>query len=306
MNQKNQTSKNDVYQIVTNKIIEQLEKGCVPWKRPWTAAGLPQNLITRKPYRGINVMLLVSCNYSQNFFLSAKQAQELGAKIKEGQKAQIVIYWKREEKKDEQTGEIKVESLLRYYRVYNISQCEGLPEDKLPHVDMQNQPILNCEEIAEGMHKRPAIQQVEDAAYYHPIHDYVNMPPMKNFLHSEAYYSTLFHELVHSTGHTSRLNRKDLMQMKPFNSEKYSFEELVAEIGSSFLNSLTGIEQKEFQQNASYIQGWLGRLKNDKRLIVAASTMAQKAVDFILDIRHDAQTEKEELKEENESNTLSA
>src|SRR6185436_5795076 len=201
MNQKNQTSKNDVYQIVTNKIIEQLEKGCVPWKRPWTSAGLPQNLITRKPYRGINVMLLASCNYSQNFFLTFKQAKDLGGKIKKGAKTQIVIYWKKEEKADTEGGEKKVKSILRYYLVYNISQCEGLPEDKLPHVDMQNQPILNCEEIVNGMPQCPAIQQVEDTAYYHPIHDYVNMPPMKNFLHSEAYYSTLYHELVHSTGH---------------------------------------------------------------------------------------------------------
>jgi antirestriction protein ArdC len=306
MNQKNQTSKNDVYQIVTDRIIKQLEAGCVPWKRPWTSAGLPQNLVTRKPYRGINVLSLAACNYSQNFFLTQKQTEELGAKIKQGQKAQIVIYWKKLEKEDPKSGEMVSESILRYYKVYNISQCEGLPEDKLPHVDMQNYPILDCEEIVQGMPKCPAIQQVDDCAYYHPIHDYVNMPPMKNFLHSEAYYSTLFHELVHSTGHTSRLNRKELMQIKPFNSEMYSLEELVAEIGASFLNSLTGIEQKEFQQNASYIQGWLKRLKNDKRLVVTAGGQAQKAVDFILDVRHDDQPEKEKQEETNESNPVSA
>jgi antirestriction protein ArdC len=169
---------------------------------------------------------------------------------------------------------------------------------------MQNYPILDCEEIAQGMPKCPSIQQVEDCAYYHPVHDYLNMPPMKNFLHSEAYYSTLFHELVHSTGHTSRLNRKELMQIKPFNSEMYSLEELVAEIGASFLNSLTGIEQKEFQQNASYIQGWLKRLKNDKRLVVTASGQAQKAVDFILDVRYDDPSEKEKQEETNETNTV--
>src|ERR1041384_2769441 len=306
MNQTNQTSKNDVYQIVTNRIIEQLEKGVVPWKRPWTAAGLPQNLITRKPYRGINVMLLASANFSQNFFLTQKQAEELGGKIKDGQKAQIVVYWKREEKENETSGEKRVQSFLRYYRVYNISQCEGLPEDKLPHVDLQNQPILECQEIVDGMPNCPPIQQVEDCAYYHPVHDYVNMPPMKSFLHSEAYYSTLFHELVHSTGHTSRLNRKELMQTKPFDSEMYSFEELVAEIGASFLNSLTGIEQKEFQQNASYIQGWLKKMRNDKRLVVLASVQAQKAVDFILAIKAETEVQPEEPQSRNESNAVSA
>ncbi|HKR03959.1 MAG TPA: ArdC-like ssDNA-binding domain-containing protein [Bacteroidia bacterium] len=304
MNQKNQTSKNDVYQIVTNKVIEQLEKGCVPWKRPWTAAGLPQNLITRKPYRGINVMLLAQCGYSQNLFLTFKQAKELGASIKKGEKAQIVIYWKRIVKEGPEEG--ATESILRYYKVYNISQCNGIPESKLPPPELQNEPILDCEQIIIEMPKRPAIQQVEDTAYYHPIHDYVNMPPMKNLLHSEAYCSTLFRQLIHSTGHTSRINRKELMQMKPFNSEMFTLEELIAEMGASFLNSLTGIEQKEFQQDTSYIQGWLSKLKNDKRLIVTAGGLAQKAVDFILDVRHDDLTEKEKNVETNESNSVSA
>jgi antirestriction protein ArdC len=304
MNQKNQSSKNDVYQIVTDRIIKQLEAGCVPWKRPWTAAGLPQNLISHKPYRGINLMLLASCGYSRNFFLTFKQVEELGGKIKNGEKPQPVIYWKKMEKENPKTGEIFVDSVLRYYRVFNISQCEGISPAKLLPADLINEPILFCEDIVRGMPQCPPIQQVEDAAYYHPVHDYVNMPPMKNFLHSEAYYSTLFHELIHSTGHTSRLNRKELMQLKPFNSEMYSFEELVAEVGASFLNSLTGIGQKEFEQNAAYIQGWLKRLKNDKRLIVTAGGQAQKAVDFILDLKLDMQMQSEESASLNESNTL--
>ena len=284
--QNQKTEHRDVYQLVTNRIIEQLEKGCVPWKRPWTAAGLPQNLITRRPYRGINVLLLATCNYSQNFFLTFKQAGELGAKIKSGEKAHPVVYWKRIETEDEDTGEMIPESVLRYYNVFNIAQCENIPESKLPPADLPNEAILECESIIHEMPKRPPIQQVEDMAYYHPTHDYVNMPPRKSFLQSEAYYSTLFHELVHSTGHTSRLNRRELMQMKPFNPEMYSFEELVAEIGASYLNSLTGIEQKEFEQNAAYIEGWLKRLKNDKRSIITASGQSQKAVDFILGVNY--------------------
>ncbi len=279
------TSNRDVYQIVTNRIIEQLEKGCVPWKQPWTKTGLPQNLVTRRPYRGINVWLLSMLGYALNYFLTFKQVNELGGRIRKGEKAHIVVFWKWEEKTNEATGEKTKESFLRYYMVYNIAQCDGIPESKLPPKDLVNEPILNCEEILDSMPKRPAVQQVEDCAYYHPAYDYINMPPMKSFLHSEAYYSTLFHELVHSTGHITRLNRKELMQTKPFNSEMYSFEELLAEIGASFLNSLTGIEQKQFEQSASYIQGWLGRLKNDKRLIVSASAHAQKAVDFILDLK---------------------
>jgi antirestriction protein ArdC len=277
--------KRDVYQIVTDRIIEELEKGCVPWKRPWTSAGLPQNLITRKPYRGINVWLLALCNYSQNYFLTFKQAQAIGAKVKKGEKSHLVIFWKWDEKKDPETEEIIKVPFIRYYMVYNIAQCENVPSSKIPPSEAQNDPILDCEQIIHEMPQGPPIKQVEDIPYYHPIHDYVNMPPMKNFLHSEAYYSTLFHELVHSTGHSSRLNRKELMQIKPFNSEMYSFEELVAEIGASYLNSLTGIAAREFEQNTAYIQGWLAKLKNDKRLIISASAQAQRATDFILDVK---------------------
>ena len=280
-----QTKTRDVYQIVTNKIIEQLEKGCVPWKQSWTAAGVPQNLITRKPYRGINIWMLASAGYSQNYFLTFKQAGELDARIKKGQKAHIVVYWKLEEKPDTETGEKKKEAFLRYYLVYNISQCEGIPEAKLP-LEHYNEPMLNCEEIINEMPQCPAIRQVEDFPYYHPKHDYINMPPKKSFEKQESYYSTLFHELVHSTGHTSRLNRKELMITDPFKTEMYSFEELVAEMGASYLNSLVGLSQEEINQNAAYIQGWLKRLRNDKRMIVLASGNAQKAVDFILDIKN--------------------
>ena len=291
-----QTKTRDVYQIVTNKIIEQLEKGCVPWKQPWTTAGVPQNLITRKPYRGINIWMLASAGYSQNYFLTFKQAGELGARIKKGQKAHIVVYWKLEEKTDPEPREKKKETFLRYYLVYNVAQCEGIPEAKLP-MEHYNEPMLNCEEVINEMPKKPDIRQVEDFPYYHPKHDYVNMPPIKSFVNSDSYYSTLFHELVHSTGHTNRLNRKELMSSKSFNSEMYSFEELVAEMGASYLNSLTGIAQNQLNQNAAYIEGWLKRLRNDKRMIVMASGHAQKAVDFILDIKNVSSEAEPESKE---------
>jgi antirestriction protein ArdC len=275
----------DVYAIVTNRIIEHLEKGVIPWHQPWTDAGLPKNMITGKNYRGINVWLLASLKYPQNYYLTFKQVRDLGGTVKKGEKAQEVIFWKWLEKENNETNEIKKIPLLRYYNVFNIDQCTGIPKEKLPLViERKNNPIEACEKIITEMPKRPDIRYDEHRAYYNKAQDFVNMPKVETFLNSEGYYGTLFHELVHSTGHNERLNRIELTNSKGFRTQEYAVEELTAEMGASYLKSYAGIPIEQLENNAAYIQGWLERLKNDKRFIVHSSAQAQKATDFILNV----------------------
>ncbi|MFH2141275.1 MAG: ArdC-like ssDNA-binding domain-containing protein [Bacteroidota bacterium] len=290
----------DVYEIVTNRIIEHLEKGVIPWQKPWTEAGHPKNLITGKNYKGINVWLLSTLNYAQNYFLTFKQVKELGGQVKKGEKSQEVIFWKWLEREDEEDGNKKNIPLLKYYNVFNIDQCDGIPIEKIPpKIERQNDPIETCEKIINEMQKRPEIRNKEQQAYYHKIDDYINIPKTESFLSSESYYGALFHELVHSTGHKERLDRKELTQSKGFRTNDYAVEELTAEMGASYLKSLSGIPIEQLENNAAYIQGWLERLKKDKKFIVYASAQAQKATDYILNIRN--QEKEPELVEQNEN-----
>jgi antirestriction protein ArdC len=271
----------DVYSIVNERIIQHLEKGVIPWRQPWTNSGHPKNLITRKNYRGINVMLLSSLHYAQNYFLTFKQVKELGGKVKQGEKSCPVIYWNWIEKENGQE-QTKL-PLLRYYNVFNISQCEDIPQDKLPiTLEKQNDPIKACEDIISNMPNRPDIRHNEHRAYYSPTEDYINVPDAKTFIDSASYYSTLFHELVHSSGHSSRLNRNEVMGNNRFRSKPYAQEELTAEMGACYLKSYAGIPIENLDNNAAYINNWLGKLKGDKKFIVQASTQAQKATDYIL------------------------
>jgi antirestriction protein ArdC len=282
-NQNNKTI--DVYSIVTNRIIEHLEKGNIPWQKPWTDAGLPKNLITGKPYRGINVWLLNTLNYSQNSFLTFKQVHDLGATIKKGEKSQPVIFWKWIEKENSETKEIEKVPLLKYYNVFNIDQCDGLPIEKLPPIiERNNNPIEDCEKIISEMQSKPEIRYNDQRAYYNKTGDFINMPKMETFTKSEDYYGTLFHELVHSTGHNERLNRKELVKNVSMRTEDYAVEELTAEMGASYLKSYAGIPIEQLKNNVAYIQGWLERLKKDKKFVVYASSQAQKATDYILNV----------------------
>ena len=286
-NQQNQpTTTKDIYQIVTNHIIEKLENKIVPWQKPWTEAGLPRNLVSNKPYKGINVWLLNSLNYSQNYFLTFNQIKELGGSVKKGEKSQMVVFWKWLEKEDEKTKEIKKTPLLKYYTVFNIDQCTGIPKDKLPVKEVkENNPIESCEKVVNEMPKKPIIKYEEQRAFYHSGQDYVNMPKPETFVSSARYYGTLFHELVHATGHSERLNRKELLEQKGPQTRDYAIEELTAEMGASYLKSYTGIPHQNFEDNIAYMQHWLEKLKKDKKFIVHANGQAQKAVDYILNER---------------------
>lgn len=291
----------DVYTLVTERIIEHLEKGTIPWRQPWTDAGMPTNLATGKEYRGVNVLLLASLCYQRNSFLTFRQAKELGGSVKKGEKSHPVVFWKRIEKENETTKEKEIIPLLRQYHVFNIAQCEGIPPEKLPPViECNNDPIKSCEDIIEKMRHRPEIRHEKHQAFYDSKYDFVNVPEPKTFVNSASYYGTLFHELLHSTGHASRLNRKELVEQGRFGSELYATEELTAEIGASYLKSRAGIPIEELENNAAYIQAWLKRLKNDKKCIVYASSQAQKATDFILNIERELEQELPERTERNE------
>ena len=291
--EKSTNVKRDVYQIVTDKIIELLEQGTIPWRQPWTASGIPMNLVTKKPYRGINVFLLSSLNYKHNLFLTKKQLTDLSGIVKEGEKPYMVVFWKWSEDYATDTNkekkEIRKPPVLRYYTVYNIDQCNGIPVKMIPPIlTSKNDPLERCESIVLNMPHRPEIQHGGLLAFYHPVHDYINMPDMNEFIDSEHYYSVLFHELIHSTGHETRLARKEVMEKTHHSSVLYSAEELTAEIGSCYLNSLADIVSlhRPLENNIAYIQGWLNKLKNDRKFIVYGSAQAQRAVDFILEVKN--------------------
>ena len=280
----------DVYKIINDRIIEQLEKGTVPWRKPWASAGLPLNIISKRHYRGINMMLLAMEGYEHNLFLSFKQVKEIGGNVKRGEKGHMVVYWNQGEGKQDQSAPVeettdsKKKAILRYYYVFNIAQCENIPEKYLPK-EREATELPTCEAIVSAMPQCPPIKHKEQTAFYNVKDDFVNMPKKRSFKSDESYYSTLFHELVHSTGHESRLKRETITQMAEFGGEVYSLEELIAEMGTCYLQSFAGITG-QFQQSAAYIKGWLGKLKGDKRFIFQASKAAQKATDFILDIKY--------------------
>lgn len=282
------TSTKDLYTIITNSIIEKLEKGILPWKQPWKNVGPPRNLISQRPYRGVNFLLLNSLGYLQNEFLTFKQVKDLGGKVKKGEKAHRVVFWiwvdsegKRIDK--EYTGEKR--PLLRYYYVFNATQCADIPEPQNGISTKRVDPIEKCEAIVAGMPNCPKIVHNEYEAYYHQIADFINLPKMQAFDSAEEYYATLFHEMIHATGHEDRLNRKELVEMAKYGTQTYSIEELTAEIGSCFLASHAGICANDLKNSVAYIQGWLQRLKEDKRFVIYASSQAQKATDYILNIQ---------------------
>jgi antirestriction protein ArdC len=280
----------DVYEIITQKIIDQLEKGTIPWTQKWTLSSF-KNAVSKKDYRGINVLLLaistLDNKFKSQYWVTYKQAQDLGGYVKKDSKSTIVVFWKFVEKKVTKTSDNEEEiteherfPLLCYYRVFNIDQTEGIPEDKLPKpINGNAKPIEKCEQIVKEYKDCPEIIKGEPA--YNPHSDIITVPHIQDFDKESSYYSTLFHELTHSTGSENRLDREGIRSVN-YGSEIYSKEELVAAIGSSFLCNSTGIENETIENNASYINGWLKVLKNDKKFVVSASGQAQKAVDYIL------------------------
>lgn len=290
----------NVYQIITDRIIEGLEAGTVPWRRPWNTTGLcVQNAITKRSYRGINVFMLEMAGHRSPYWLTYDQARNARGQVKSGEKGRPVIYWKTGTytKENPATGEDESRTgfLLRYYTVFNTEQCDGLDLSKLPmgeETDKGFQPIAACEDMLARMEDIPEIEHVGTLASYNPITDQIKMPPKGKFDTPEDYYATLCHELTHSTGHHERLNRFPSNEPSAtFGSASYSKEELVAEMGAAFLSGHCRIEPKIIENSANYIRAWLSRLRGDRRLVIMAAAQAQKAADRLLDIRRETVAE---------------
>jgi antirestriction protein ArdC len=273
-----------VYEIITEKIIKQLESGVAPWRKPWSCQ-TPANLVTQKEYRGLNVFTLASQGFPSRFWLTFNQATKLGGRIRKGEKSSLVIFWNvgAERETTTQDGEKETSRpfLLRYYSVFNLSQAEGIdiPASLLQET-RTNDPIITCEQIVANMPSSPGFEQSEKA-WYSPNNDLVGMPARGLFHSSEEYYATVFHELAHSTGHPKRLHRENFDSPVSFGSESYSKEELIAEMTAAMLCGIAGIEQNTLENSASYLNTWIARLKSDSRLLVSAASQAQKAADFI-------------------------
>lgn len=266
--------KKSVYEIVTERILELLAAGVVPWRRPWVVSGAV-NWISQRPYRGINTLLLPPGEYA-----TYKQITEAGGSVK-GAKSQIVVFWRWLEKEDADTGEAEKIPMLRYYRVFDIKDCKGI-KSKRKEVSFDHDPIAEAEAIVDGYADAPPIGLASGRAYYMPSPDRVSVPPLQDYPKAEEYYSTLFHELIHSSGHQSRLNRPGIEEYAAFGDENYSKEELIAEIGAAMLCATCGIDNSTIENSAAYIQSWHRKLKNDPTLIVKAAGQAQKATDYIL------------------------
>jgi antirestriction protein ArdC len=237
--------RSSVYQIVTEQIIKQLESGVAPWRKPWTTAQ-PRNLITQRDYRGLNTLLLASKGYASPYWLTFNQTSKLGGRIKQGEHSSLVTFWKigeydRPEPEDGESPDRKGKSiLLRYYRVFNLEQTDGIAE-KLQLGPQKRIPCIDeCERIVAGMPSLPRFEQ-DYRAWYRPSTDSVGMPARSTFESAESFYSTLFHELTHSTGHASRVGREGIEKLNTFGSESYSKEELVAEMGAAMLCGVCGI-----------------------------------------------------------------
>lgn len=274
-----------IYEMVTDRIIEQLEQGCIPWQRPWTGVQSDAyNIVSNRPYSLLNQMLLKHTGSYGTF----KQWQELGGHIRKGEHSEIVVFWKIqpiEEIKEDGTKTIKQIPLLRYYNVFHISQVDGVEVKEKPIVYIE--PIEEAERIKEEYKTREHIEIreiVSNKAFYSPSGDYIQVPCKEQYTNIEEFYSTLFHEMVHSTGHKTRLDRLETGSNAHFGSETYSKEELTAELGSASLLNMLGIETpKTFKNSSAYIQSWLRVLRNDSRFIVSASSKAEKAVNYILE-----------------------
>lgn len=276
-----------VYDMVTDRIITELENGFIPWQKPWT--GTPDsafNRISKRPYSLINQFLLGKSGEWASF----KQWQDLGGKIRKGEKSSFVVFWKMQEtehEKEDGTKEIRQIPLLRYYNVFHISQVEGvepLTKDELPEV----KPIESADKVLNDYVEREGIRLEHvrsDEAFYSPIRDMIQLPLMEQFNCINEYYSAAFHEATHSTMKETRCNRQEDRKGKivSFGSDEYSKEECIAEIGSAAIMNLLGLETpKTFKNSAAYIQSWLRVLRNDNKFIVSASSKAEKAVQYII------------------------
>ena len=299
----------NAYERITNQIIGALEEGHIPWEKPWVGqAGMPQSIHGRA-YRGVNAFWLGFVahhfGYSDPRWLTFNAAKKLGGKVRNGEKSQAVTLWlkkyshvencptgKQKNSDQKACGNLKGKKsnlcseyfYLRYYNVFNVEQVDDLDIKPIDTEEFDFDPIAAAEDLVGEYLDRESIPLLQGGeAFYQPASDSITMPKPTMFKRPEAYYTALFHECAHSTGHSDRLNRKGIEKVSHFGSENYAKEELVAEMGSAFLGGHTGVENViEDRQRVAYIQSWLKVLKNDSRLVVNAASQAQRAAEYII------------------------
>ena len=286
-------SKATLYQDVTDRIIRELEQGRVPWVQPWDSAnanlGLPKNAISGRHYSGINILILwdavITRGFGAQHWLTFRQALGQGGHVRKGERGTTICYADRFIPKDEQARAIEQGdepssiAFLKRFTVFNIEQCEDLPQtaSEPPRPVCENDAIPEAERLIAETHADFRIGGGQ--AFYHRGDDYIRVPPQASFFEPINFYRTCFHELGHHSGHPSRLNR-DLTNR--FGSSGYAREELVAELCSAFICASLNITPTV--RHADYIGNWLEVLRNDSRAIFQAASMASKAADFVLSV----------------------
>lgn len=292
----------DAYEVITNRFIEYIEKnGVLPWRKPWMVVEpeiAPRNYRSGTPYQGVNIFLTLMSGYSSPYWMTYKQATEFGGQVRKGERAtQIIKYQPPNSEKikainedesltDEQKAEkkMKLHGYYKVFAVFNAEQIDGIEFPKIEQPEVKNEftPIERAEQVVESMPNCPMIQHIQPRAFYSPVKDYVNLPRKELFNSPNDYYSTLFHELAHSTGHASRLGRHEDQRLSAFGSNDYSKEELVAELSSSFVMNELGIENTDTETNsASYLANWVKHLKSDTKMLLKAMNKAIPATNYI-------------------------
>ena len=286
-----QAGRFDLYQRVTDQIVELLEKGTAPWRSPVIGSeiGSPVSMTTGKPYRGVNVFLLgmaaMAGGYASRYWMTYRQAAERGGQVRRGERSSMAVFWKLYETEDRKTGDPTKVPVLRYYNVFNADQVDGVevPDVGRHQGEREHEPLAACEAIVGGFAGGPGVETGGHVPAYIPSRDAVRLPAAGRFTSGELYYAAAFHELGHATGHPNRLARWTREDgPHPLGSVGYGKEELVAEMAAAFLCGEAGIGPATVEDSASYLAGWIKVLKGDKRLVVTAAAQAQKATDLIL------------------------
>jgi len=274
------------YQVITDRILALLAQGTVPWQQPWdSVTGLPRNLFSQRAYRGINVWLLTTMGYASPFWATFHQVKAAGGSVRKGEHGVPVVFWKVYDHEDSETGAAEKRFVLRHYTVFNAAQLDGVAIPEMTVLAHRFTPIDRCAHLVDAMPQRPTILHGHQRACYTPATDTLHLPSPGCFQSPEAYYVTVFHELVHATGHPSRLNRATLTDLCLFGDPTYAKEELVAEMGASYLCGVCGIANVTLANSAAYLQSWVAALHHDATLLVQAAAQAQKAADYLQNIQ---------------------
>ena len=275
----------NIYEDVTNRILEQLKIGVVPWRKTWKS-GLPMSLTTKREYRGINILMLGLSGYRSRYWISYREALRLGAHVRKGEKATPVIYWhwRTPEQMDafrRKSGREPAPCVPFISSVFNLEQVEGVARPEEETLTESNRRLELADNLFDVMPDKPEIVHSTCAEpCYSRILDRVAMPHLSQFESADEYYAALFHELTHATGSIRRLNR--VAEQAGDTIERYSFEELVAEFGAAFLCGFAGIDNTQTQElAASYLAGWAQVFQKDTRILLRAASAAQRAADYI-------------------------